>query len=74
MKKIYSSVLVMLLLVSVFTQEKVVKGQIFEEGLPRIGQMYVPGELLVKFKPNVSEQTIDALNSTHGVSTLYTSP
>ena len=74
MKKIYSSALVMLLLVSVFTQERVAKSQIFEDGLPRIGQMFVPGEFLVKFKPNVSEQTIEALNSTHGVSTIYTSP
>ncbi len=31
MKKIYSSALIMLLLVSVFTQERVARGQIFEE-------------------------------------------
>jgi len=74
MKKIYSSALVMLLLVSVFIQESVARGQIFEDDQPRVGQKYVPGEFLVKFKPNVSEQTIDALNSTHGVSTIYTSP
>ena len=70
----YSSALVMLLLVSVFTQERVARGQIFEPDQPRVGQLYVPGEFLVKFKPSVSEQTIDALNSTHGVSTIYTSP
>ena len=75
MKKKYSSALVMLLLVSVYTQERVVVGQIFEEVLPRAGQMYyVQGEFLVKFKPNVSEQTIDTLNSTQGVYTIYTSP
>jgi hypothetical protein len=74
MKKIYSSALIILLLVSVFTQESVVRGQIFEDAQPRVEQKYVPGEFLVKFKPNVSEQTIDALNSTHGVSTIYTSP
>jgi len=73
MKKMYSSALVMLLLVSVFTQERVARGQIFEPDQPRVGQMFVPGEFLVKFKPNVSEQTIDALNSTHGVTTIYTS-
>ena len=75
MKKIYSSALIMLFLVSVFTQESDVGGQIFEEALPLTGQMhYVQGEFLVKFKPNVSEQTIEALNSSHGVSTIYTSP
>jgi serine protease len=75
MKKIYSKALIILLFVSVFTQEGVVRSQIFEEALPRAGQMYyVQGEFLVKFKPNVSEQTIDILNSTHGVSTIYTSP
>ncbi len=75
MKKIHSSVLFILLLVSVFTQVRVVTGQIFEEALPRVGQMYyVPDEFLVKFKPDLSEQTIDELNSTYGVSTLYTSP
>jgi serine protease len=39
-----------------------------------VGQKYVPGEFLVKFKPDVSEKTINAINSTHGVSTIYTSP
>jgi serine protease len=75
MKKIYSNALIMLLLVSVLTQERVVRGQIFEEVPSRVGQMYyVQGEFLVKFKPNVSEQSIDTLNSTLGVSTIYTSP
>ncbi|MBW7992893.1 MAG: S8 family serine peptidase, partial [Planctomycetes bacterium] len=66
--------LVMFLLVSVFTQGRIARGQIFEDDQPRIGQKSVPGEFLVKFKPNVSEKTINALNSTHGVSTIYTSP
>ncbi len=75
MKKIYSSVLITLLLVSVFAQERIVRGQIFEEVLPDANQIYfVQGEFLVKFKPNVSEQTINALNSSHVVSTIYTSP
>ncbi|MHC4103560.1 MAG: S8 family serine peptidase, partial [Planctomycetota bacterium] len=74
MKKIYLSSLIVLLLISVFTQDWNARGQIFKEALPRVGQKYVPGEFLVKFKPNISEQTIDALHSTHGVSTIYTSP
>ena len=75
MKKIYSGVLIVLLLVSVFSQERIVRGQIFEEALPRVGQMYfIQGEFLVKFNSNVSEQIIDNLNSIHGVSTIYSSP
>ena len=74
MKKLYSCAIVLLLLGSVFTQDNVAGNQIFEKGLPRVGQKYVPGEFIVKFKPNVTQQTISALNSTHGVSTIYTSP
>ncbi len=74
MKKLYSSALIFFVLGSVLIQGSISGNQIFEEGLPRVGQKYVAGEFLVKFKPNVSEQTINALNSTHGVSAIYTSP
>ena len=74
MKKLYSSAIALLLLGSIFTQERVAGDQIFEKVLPRVGQKYVPGEFIAKFKANVTEQTIAALNSTHGVSTIYTSP
>jgi len=74
MKKKYPSVLVILLLVSIFTQESIVRGQIFEDGQPRVGQKFLPGEFIVKFKPSVSEQTIETLNSEHGVTTIYVSP
>jgi serine protease len=74
MKKLYSGALVFFVLGSVLIQGNISGNQIFEESLPRVGQMYVPGEFLVKFKPNVSEQTINTLNSTHGVSNIYTSP
>ena len=74
MKKLYSGALVFFVLGSVLIQGSVSGNQIFEQGLPRVGQMYVPGEFLVKFKSNVSEQTINTLNSIHGVSTIYTSP
>jgi len=74
MKKLYLGALIFFILGSVLIQGSISGNQIFEQGLPRVGQKYVPGEFLVKFKPNVSEQTINALNSTHGVSTIYTSP
>ncbi len=73
MKKLCSSALVLLLLVSVFTQNSVAGNQIFEEGLPRVGQKYVPGEIIVKFKPNISETEISALNAVQGAYTIYTS-
>ncbi len=74
MKKLNRIALVMLLLVSVFTQESAAKSQIFEEILPLKGEMFVPGEFLVKFKPNIPERTIEILNSSHAVSTIYMSP
>ncbi len=73
MKKLCSSALVLFVLGSIFIQERVAGNQIFEKGLPRVGQKYVPGEFIVKFKSSVTQQTISALNSTHGVSTIYTS-
>jgi len=40
MKRSYLSTLISLLLVTIFTQVRFVKGQIYEEFLPRAGQMY----------------------------------
>lgn len=37
-------------------------------------QAYVPGEILVKFNPGVSEAKIKATNSKNGASVTYTSP
>ncbi|MBN1806969.1 MAG: hypothetical protein JW837_17105, partial [Sedimentisphaerales bacterium] len=66
-KKYYLSALVVLLLFSVFARQKTADAQIFEGSLPRAGQLYVPGEFIVKFKSSASEQTINSLNSTNGV-------
>jgi serine protease len=41
---------------------------------PEYEQAYVPGEILVKFSPGVSEAKIKDLNSNHGTSVTYTSP
>ena len=73
MKKLCSSALVLLLLVSVFTQNSLARDLIFEKGLPRVGLKYVPGEIIVKFKPNVSEAEISAVNAVQGAYTIYTS-
>ena len=37
-------------------------------------EKYVPGEILVKFKPGLSDKEINNINSKHEVSVLYTSP
>ncbi len=68
------SIFVLLLFGLTFAQNGLVEAQIFEKQLPQVGQKYVPGEIIVKFKPNVTEYDIAALNSTQGVSTIYTSP
>jgi serine protease len=74
MKKLYSGALVFFVLGSVLIQGSISGSQMFQLSLPHAGQKYVPGEFLVKFKSNVSEQTIETLNSSNGVSTIYTSP
>ncbi len=38
------------------------------------GQEYVPGEIIVKFKPGTPGDVMANLNSKHGTSVLYTSP
>ncbi|WP_440954619.1 S8 family serine peptidase [Methanosarcina sp. Mfa9] len=37
-------------------------------------QEYVPGEILVKFKPGVSEEKIARINAGHGTQAVYASP
>jgi len=73
MKKLCSSALFLLLLVSVFNQNSLARDEIFEKGLTRVGQKYVPGEIIVKFKPDVSEEEIAAFNAVQGAYTTYSS-
>ncbi|MBN1804105.1 MAG: hypothetical protein JW837_02530, partial [Sedimentisphaerales bacterium] len=67
MKKLCASALVLFVLGSIFIQGSISANEIFEGSLPRAGQLYVPGEFIVKFKSSASEQTINSLNSTNGV-------
>ena len=50
--------------------------ELLEKGLPTpvIETEYVPGEIIVKFKPGVTDEAITAINSRHVTSVLYTSP
>jgi serine protease len=62
--------------ISVLAQLNSPEDQIFEYEGPDLssGVEYVPGELIVKFKPWVSNKEIGNINSIHGTSVKYTSP
>ncbi len=77
MKKLYLSALILFVFVSILTQNRVAcaqgnGSQFFESGLSKAGRLYIPGEFIVKFKPNTSPTAIYTLNSTHDVSIIYT--
>jgi len=65
--------LVLLVFGSILTQNRLRADQIFERSLSLIGREHVPGEFIVKFKPNATQAAISVLNSSHGVSIIYTS-
>ena len=71
-----STLLVFSLLVVLGGTASGASGQdIFEnDGAPAEGPLFVPGEILVKFNPGVSEEVIERTNDKHGVSILETSP
>ncbi len=62
--------------VSVLAQQNSPENQIFEHKEPNLpeGVEYVPGELIVKFTPGISNEKIASINSRHGTSVKYTSP
>ena len=62
--------------VSVLAQQDSPENQIFEYKGPDIpeGVEYAPGELIVMFKPGVSNEKIANINSRHGTLVKYTSP
>ncbi len=62
--------------VSVLAQLNSPENQIFENKGPDIpnGVEYVPGELIVKFEPGISNREIANINFKHGTSVKYTSP
>ncbi len=62
------TVLVGLLSVPIAAQDK-----IFQKPLPRPGITYVPGEIIVKFKPTATLQIIALLNGEFHTTLLYTS-
>lgn len=62
--------------ISALAQQNSSDNQIFEYKGPDLpsGVEYVQGELIVMFKPGISNREIANLNSKHGTSVIYTSP
>ena len=75
-KRFISSLLIIsLLLVPAGTAAGASGQDIFEnDSAPAEGPLFVPGEILVKFNPGVSEEVIERTNGKHGVSILEISP
>lgn len=73
MKKICLIAGIALLFTLVFSQKGLADDQILEKGPTLSGQKYVPGEIIVKFKPGVSDKVIANINSRHGASVISTS-
>ena len=63
----------MALLALVFSQKGLAEDQLLEKGLTLSGQNYVPGEIIVKFRPKVSDEVLAKVNSKHGASVISTS-
>jgi serine protease len=73
MKKVWLVVGIALLCALASLQMGQAEERIFERRLISIGQKYVPGEIIVKFKPGVSEDSIANLNLRYGAVAFYTS-
>ncbi len=74
MKKGYLIVGIALSFALLFTQKGLTDDEFLERKLTRIGQKYVPGEIIVKFKPGVKEDVIANVISRHKAEVFYTSP
>ena len=73
MKKIYLIAGIALLFTLVFSQKGLAEDQILEKGPTLRGHKYVPGEIIVKFKPGVSDKVIADISSKHGALVISTS-
>jgi serine protease len=72
-KKRYLIVGIALWFVLAFAHKGLADDEILERKLTRVGQKYVPGEIIVKFKPGAKEDAIVNLNLRHGASVFYDS-
>lgn len=68
-----SHLLAVTVLLGLFSVPIAAQDQIFQKRLPQPGMTYVPGEIIVKFKPAATLQIIALLNGEFGTSILYTS-
>jgi len=74
MKKICLILGVVMAFALISTESGFAQEQILEREWNRIDQEYVPEEIVVKFRPWISEEAIANLNRRHGSSLLYRSP
>ena len=73
-KKICLMAAMALLFASVFSQKGLADDRILVRKPTTVGyQKYVPGEIIVKFKPGVSDEMRAGINSRHGASVVSTS-
>lgn len=64
-------VMSLLLFAAMFLGEAVAQPPIFEKGFSKKSEVkYVPGEIIVKFKPGIRDEAIRDLNQRHGCSVL----
>ena len=66
------SLIILVSVILVFTATAF--AQIIEKRPSIAGKEYVPGEIIVKFKPLVNEETVTKINQRHRASVVYKSP
>jgi serine protease len=75
MKNLYLILGIAIAFVIMFGQKGLANDQILERQLAHTnGQGHAPDEIIVKFKPGVSQSVIDNINREHGTTVIYTSP
>ncbi len=70
MRKIYSILGIVFLCALVYGQIGYAEDEVLVRELTTLGREYVPGEIIVKFKPGVGEDVIAKLNSRHDCGVL----
>ncbi|NVL91124.1 MAG: hypothetical protein HWN69_09100, partial [Desulfobacterales bacterium] len=70
----FTIVISLFLLIAMFPGRTIAQPPIFEKGLSKKPEArHVSGEVIVKFKPGVSDEVVREINRKHGTSVLSTS-
>ena len=73
MKARYSALILVSLFVLTLGHTTLASEEIFEEDFSLAGHKYVPGEIVVKFKPAATSEEIRNINARHATSVIATS-